>query len=63
MKERDTSKLKPGNHTVRKIMQYGNRTTEKQYKIPNRINNSRYTKMTNIIDTIEKSIAIEYVIS
>ena len=34
---------------------------KKQYKIPKRINNNRYPKMMNIIDTIKKLIG--YVIS
>ena len=59
--EKDNSKFKPGNHTVRNRMQYANRTTEKKYKLPNKINNNRYPKMTNIIDAIKKLIG--YLIS
>ena len=52
----DNSKFKPGNHTVRNRIQYDNRTTEKKNKLRNKINNKRYSEMTNIIDAIQKSI-------
>ena len=39
--EKDNSKFKPGNHTVKNRIQYANRTTKKKYKLPNRINNNR----------------------
>ena len=61
--EKDNSKFKPGNHIVKNRMPYANtnRTTEKKYKIPNRINNNRYPKIKNIIDATKKLIG--YLIS